>query len=148
MTKKEKIEEKRFGMMNHFHKLAISEEQQAWATIKCEPTAWKRDTVLMLYETCPDYVSVIDNGLRELERLRTFKKTFDEYELSKKQDFIAYENWQECEKVIKTTIDKIKLRIEGNKRILNTKVNNWLSSQLKVQNTTLELVLMLLGDEE
>ena len=34
----------------------------------------------------------------ELERLKKFKETFDNYELAKKQDFIAYENWLESEK--------------------------------------------------
>lgn len=39
-------------------------------------------------------------ALTELERLQKFKATFDAYELSQKQGFIAYENWQECEKEI------------------------------------------------
>lgn len=98
-------------------------------------------------EVCDKLID-IKCALNELERLQKFKKTFDEYEISQKQGFISYENWEECENIIKTTIEKIKLRIEGNNRILNTKVNNWLSSQLRVQNTTLELVLMLLGDDE
>ena len=41
---------------------------------------------------------VVYQSLQELKRLRKFKKTFDNYELSQKQGFIAYENWQECEK--------------------------------------------------
>ena len=40
----------------------------------------------------------IEKALNELERLKKFKETFDNYELVKKQDFIAYENWLECEK--------------------------------------------------
>ena len=40
----------------------------------------------------------IEQALNELERLKKFKETFDNYELAKKQDFIAYENWLECEK--------------------------------------------------
>ncbi len=41
-------------------------------------------------------------AIGELERLQKFKATFDAYELSQKQGFIAYENWQECEKELKT----------------------------------------------
>lgn len=40
----------------------------------------------------------IEQSLTELERLKKFKETFDNYELAKKQDFIAYENWLECER--------------------------------------------------
>ena len=40
----------------------------------------------------------VHESLNELDRLRVFKKTFDEYELAQKQGFIAYENWKECEK--------------------------------------------------
>lgn len=43
-------------------------------------------------------VEAIEQALNELERLKKFKETFDNYELAKKQDFIAYENWLECEK--------------------------------------------------
>ena len=43
-------------------------------------------------------IEIITNALKELERLKKFKETFDNYELAKKQDFIAYENWLECEK--------------------------------------------------
>lgn len=41
---------------------------------------------------------VIEQALTELERLKKFKETFDNYELSKRQDFIAFENWLECER--------------------------------------------------
>ena len=43
----------------------------------------------------------------ELKRLQEFKTTFDNYELSQKQGFIAYENWQECEKQIKELQKKV-----------------------------------------
>ena len=43
-------------------------------------------------------ISIIEQALNELERLKKFKETFDNYELAKKQDFIAYENWLECER--------------------------------------------------
>ena len=39
----------------------------------------------------------IREALNTLECLIKFKETFDNYELAKRQDFIAFENWQECE---------------------------------------------------
>ena len=41
---------------------------------------------------------IIEQSLNELERLKKFKETFDNYELAKKQGVIAYENWLECER--------------------------------------------------
>jgi len=46
-------------------------------------------------------IDKIQQALDELERLKKFKETFDNYELAKKQDFIAYENWLECEAELK-----------------------------------------------
>ena len=43
-------------------------------------------------------ISIIEQALNELKRLKKFKETFDNYELAKKQGFIAYENWLECER--------------------------------------------------
>ena len=42
--------------------------------------------------------AVLKQALNELEGLKKFKETFDKYELAKKRDFIAYENWLESEK--------------------------------------------------
>ena len=42
-----------------------------------------------------DEFNLIEQALNDLERLKKFKETFDNYELSKRQDFIAYENWLE-----------------------------------------------------
>ena len=39
----------------------------------------------------------VSEAINTLERLKKFKETFDNYELAKRQDFIAYENWLECE---------------------------------------------------
>ena len=39
----------------------------------------------------------VSEAIDTLERLKKFKETFDNYELAKRQDFIAYENWLECE---------------------------------------------------
>ncbi len=41
---------------------------------------------------------LLKQALNDLERLKKFKETFDNYELAKRQDFIAYENWLECER--------------------------------------------------
>ena len=43
-------------------------------------------------------IDIVDKALNDLERLKKFKETFDNYELAKRQDFIAYENWLECER--------------------------------------------------
>ncbi len=40
---------------------------------------------------------LLKQALKDLERLIKFKETFDNYELAKRQDFIAFENWLECE---------------------------------------------------
>jgi len=40
---------------------------------------------------------LLKQALNDLECLIKFKETFDNYELAKRQDFIAFENWQECE---------------------------------------------------
>jgi len=42
-------------------------------------------------------IDIVDKALNDLERLKKFKETFDNFELAKRQDFIAYENWLECE---------------------------------------------------
>lgn len=51
----------------------------------------------------------VKTALTELERLQKFKSTFDAYELSQKQGFIAYENWQECERELELLQKKYKL---------------------------------------
>ncbi len=48
-------------------------------------------------ENFDDEFNLIEQALNDLERLKKFKETFDNYELAKRQDFIAYENWLECE---------------------------------------------------
>ena len=54
------------------------------------------------YLTNDTEISIVEQALNELERLKKFKETFDNYELAKKQDFISYENWLECEKELET----------------------------------------------
>lgn len=52
---------------------------------------------------------LLKQALNDLERLKKFKETFDNYELSKRQDFVAFENWLECEKelvVIKSDVKR------------------------------------------
>lgn len=43
-------------------------------------------------------IDELQKFLKKHKRLQEFKETFDNYELAKKQDFIAYENWLECER--------------------------------------------------
>ena len=106
----------------------------------------------------------IQQALTELERLKKFKETFDNYELAKKQDFIAYENWQECEVELKKSIIKLEdlietfdnyilqlnARIKINKEIIeeNFDLNPSLCHDLEVENTALEFALMLLEGEK
>ena len=56
------------------------------------------DSSKLVEEVHYDVFPIIEQAIAELERLKKFKATFDNYELAKKQDFIAYENWLECEK--------------------------------------------------
>ena len=54
-------------------------------------------------------VDVNEQAITELERLQQFKKTFDRYELSKKQDFVAYEIMEEAlkrEEEMKTKVKR------------------------------------------
>ena len=53
-----------------------------------------------------------EQALNELERLKKFKETFDNYELAKKQGFIAYENWIECEKELEELKQEVIARQE------------------------------------
>ena len=43
-------------------------------------------------------IDIVDKALNDLERLKKYKETFDNYGIAKRQDFIAYENWLECER--------------------------------------------------
>ena len=67
-------------------------------------------------------IDEIQQALNELERLKKFKETFDNYELAKKQDFIAYENWLECEAELKkspTAEEVCDKKLELYKRLFN-----------------------------
>ncbi len=57
-------------------------------------------------------IDIVDKALNDLERLKKFKETFDNFELAKKQDFIAYENWLECEKELTELKRDVKQFIE------------------------------------
>jgi len=69
--------------------------KEAWEIVQhpMSPSNFKGDKLL-------EATKMVNEALTELERLQKFKATFDAYELSQKQGFIAYENWQECEKEI------------------------------------------------
>ena len=62
-------EELRFNTINKFQEKANTEYQRAWATLKCEPTAWSRTEMLMLFQTASGYVKIIDEALSKLEKL-------------------------------------------------------------------------------
>jgi len=68
--------------------------------LKSKYTGYGNDEMLLCYTE--EQRNIVEEALTELERLQKFKATFDAYELSQKQGFIAYENWQECEKELKT----------------------------------------------
>ena len=59
-----------------------------------------------------DALNIIEQALTELERLKKFKETFDNYELAKRQDFIAFENWLECERELTVLKRDVKQFIE------------------------------------
>ena len=63
-------------------------------------------------------VNVLEDALTELERLKKFKETFDNYELVKKQDFIAYENWIECEKELEELKQEVITQQEKKDKLL------------------------------
>ena len=63
-------------------------------------------------ENFDDEFNLIEQALNDLERLKKFKETFDNFELAKKQDFIAYENWLECEKELTELKRDVKQFIE------------------------------------
>lgn len=94
------------------------------------------------------YNSVYE-ALDELERLKVFKATFDAYELSKKQDFIAYENWQECEAFIAKTIAILKSRIGLNLHIIESEpISKQDKNNLLAENIGIEFAIMLLEDTD
>ena len=56
--------------------------------------------------------NIIYEAISELERLRTFKATFDRYELSQKQDYVAYEIMEELQKERREMKAKVKRYFE------------------------------------
>jgi len=59
-----------------------------------------------------EWHSILKQALTKLERLKKFKETFDNCELVKKQGFIAYENWIECEKELEELKQEVIARQE------------------------------------
>ncbi len=59
---------------------------------------------------------VVKDLTKQLKLLKKFKTDFDNYELSKKQGFIAYENWQECEKQIKKLEKDVQKHIKAKEK--------------------------------
>jgi len=85
----------------------------------------------------------VHNALIELRGLQKFKATFDAYELSKKQDFIAYENWVEAEKELNELILDVKRYFE-----LDRLSGLWISEREQVELTKLVEKLSKVGDEK
>lgn len=65
-----------------------------------------------------EWHGILKQALKELERLKKFKETFDNYELLKKQGFIAYENWQECERELTELKCDVKRYFEIREKLL------------------------------
>ena len=57
-------------------------------------------------------IKILKQAITELERLRTFKATFDRYELSQKQDYVAYEIMEELQKERREMKAKVKRYFE------------------------------------
>ena len=82
-------------------------------------------------------IDIVDKALNDLERLKKFKETFDNYELAKRQDFIAYENWLECEGEIAELKCDVKRYFElANEEVATKEVIDELS---KIRNKLLEV---------
>lgn len=85
--------------------------------------------------------------LKEHKRLQEFKETFDNYELSKRQDFIAFENWLECERelaVIKCDVKRFMELYEQARE----KWGNGIDDKEAIEYTKLHLKLLEVGMEE
>ena len=57
-------------------------------------------------------IKILKQAITELYRLRTFKATFDRYELSQKQDYVAYEIMEELQKERREMKAKVKRYFE------------------------------------
>jgi len=102
-----------------------------------------------LFSDSDERFKIIYQALNEFERLKEFKKTFDKYELAKKQDFIAYENWQECEAFIAKTIAILKSRIGLNLHIIESEpISKQDKNNLLAENIGIEFAIMLLEDTD
>ena len=79
---------------------------------------------------------LLKQALNDLERLKKFKETFDSYELAKRQDFIAYENWLECESELTELKGNIKRYFDlANEKVITLEVIDEFS---KLRNKLLE----------
>ena len=79
----------------------------------------------------------VSEAINTLERLKKFKETFDNYELTKRQDFVAFENWLECEKELTELKCDVKRYFElANEEVATKEVIDELS---KIRNKLLEV---------
>ena len=78
----------------------------------------------------------VREAINVLERLKKFKETFDNYELAKRQDFIAFENWLECESELTELKGNIKRYFDlANEKVITIEMIDEFS---KLRNKLLE----------
>lgn len=92
-------------------------------------------------------IDIVDKALNDLERLKKFKETFDNYELAKRQDFIAYENWLECENELAELKCDVKRYFELYEQA-REKWGNGIDDKEAIEYTKLHLKLLEVGKEE
>ena len=110
--------------------------------------AWKALDTLKDVDTGvsgSDALNIIEQALNDLERLKKFKETFDNYELVKRQDFIAYENWLECEGELEELKRDIARYFELDYR---AKISDGIDDKEAMEYTRLHIKLLEVGKEE
>lgn len=85
--------------------------------------------------------------LKEHKRLQEFKGTFDNYELAKKQGFIAFENWLECEREL-AELKRDVVRYFELYEQAREKWGNGIDDKEAIEYTKLHLKLLEVGKEE
>ncbi len=86
----------------------------------------------------------IKEALNELERLQKFKATFDAYELAKKQDFIAYENWLETEKELNELKSDVNRLLQLHRKVMAVGIDTIEAKEYDL----LKFKLSKVGDEK
>ena len=103
------------------------------------------------YKEMKRYITDMEAMEKELERYKKFKATFDAYELAKKQDFIAYENWLEAEKELNELRRDFKRYFELSHNPRNNKNPNEIRPFIEWAKEVTDLekeILSKVGDEK